>query len=79
MCAANLEPGRRALSTNELINVMKELYAQECRLREKSKTVLATSFGFQQIICQQLVVKQSGVGPGVDKMHKRKIDRKSVV
>lgn len=53
------------LSMNDLINTVKELHAKECRQKEKNKTLPSTSFGFQQIICQPLVVKQStGVGAG---------------
>lgn len=44
---------------NYLINIAKGLEAEECRLKKKKKTLLSTSFGFQQIICQQLVVKHS--------------------
>ena len=47
---------------NDLINIIKELYAKECQQKEKNKTLLSTGFGFQQIICQQLVVKQFGGG-----------------
>lgn len=55
---------------NDLINTVKELYAKECRQKEKYKTLLSTSFSFQQIICQQLVVKQASWGE--DKMHPAK-------
>lgn len=43
---------------NYLINIAKGLEAEECRLKKKN-ILLSTSFGFQQIICQQLVLKQS--------------------
>lgn len=50
---------------NDLINTVKELHAKECRQKGKNKTLPSTSFGFQQIICQSLVVKQStGGGEG---------------
>lgn len=46
---------------NELINIIQGLRAK-ARVSEKNETLLSTSFGFQQIICQQFVVKQSGDG-----------------
>lgn len=58
----NPEPGRKDMSRNELINIIKGLYAKECHLEEKNKTLLSASFGFQHTLCQQLVVKQSGGG-----------------